>query len=446
MVRQIALKFFIDRQGKQVEIFSDSGTNFMGVNNFLKSFEYESIGKKRKTQKISSESFGNCYQREIPPPGPMTSLSGALPNGYCPRKERGCQISRGDPFPTKRPLVEGNISLEYYVNYCIILRKETHQRINNIAHPSVALQFRKFERFTMENLSYTVRLMTKEDVPQTLEVWRSTGMQEGTHCLYTWLEVDKEAFNVAVTDSGEIIGVCCAVIHHPNFAFVGVYAVLEKYRGYGVGKKVWDACMKHIGTINVALNAVPGKLELYRDKGGFPIVESRWTCVVNETEEPINHEALSNEVPDGIDIVPFQESHLLAIFEYDFALIGYDRKLAVELNCKEFDSKTFVAIKGDNCVGFGTIKRSCHNVGQVGPLYADDPAVAEVMLRKLIESHTDVKGFAMMTISSNAPANDFIKKIGCPTTEECPRLYKKEKVEVDTDKVFAHFDLNFSPY
>ncbi|CAL1276857.1 unnamed protein product [Larinioides sclopetarius] len=298
----------------------------------------------------------------------------------------------------------------------------------------------------MTGLNYTVRLMTKDDVPGTLEIWRQTGMQEGTHCLYTWLEVDKEAFNVAVTDSGEVIAACSAVLHHPDFAFVGMYCCLEKYRGCGVGKKVWDACMEHIGRRNAALNAVPGKLELYRDKGGFPIVETKWTCVVNETEDPINHETLSDQVPVGITIEPFQDAFLPAMSEYDFALVRYDRKQALELNCKEVDSKSLVAFKDGKCVGFGTIKISCHNCGQVGPLYADDAAVAEVMLRRLIVSLPKAKGFAMMTISTNSPANDFIKKIGCPTTEECPRLYRKEKIEVDTNKVFAQWDLNFSPY
>ncbi|GIY76146.1 n-acetyltransferase domain-containing protein [Caerostris darwini] len=307
-------------------------------------------------------------------------------------------------------------------------------------------QVREKRQEKMGEMNYTVRVMTKEDVPQTLDVWKATGMQEGTHCLYTWLEVDKEAFHVAVLDSGEVIGVCSAVIHNPNFVFVGIYAVLEKYRGYGIGKKVWDACMEHIGSRNAALNAVPDKLVLYRDRGGFPIVETAWTCVVNETENPVNHEALSDQIPDGIVLEPFQESHLPSMFEYDLALMGYERRKALELNCKEFGSKTLVAHKDGKCVGFGTIKRSCTNFGQVGPLYADDPAVAEVLLRRLIASHTEVKGFAMMTCSSNVAANEFIKKIGCPTTEECPRLYRKEKLEVDKNKVFAQFDLNFSPY
>ncbi|GBO29166.1 hypothetical protein AVEN_251238-1, partial [Araneus ventricosus] len=209
---------------------------------------------------------------------------------------------------------------------------------------------------------------------------------------------------------------------------------------------VWDACMEHIGTRNAGLDAVPGTLELYRDKGGFPIVETRWNCVMNETENPINHEALSDKVPIGVTIEPFQDAFLASMSEYDLALMGYDRKLALRLNCKEADSKTLVAFKDGKCVGFGTIKTSCHKCRQVGPLFADDAAVAEVILKRLIVSLPNVKGFAMMTINSNCPANDFMKKIGCPVTEEYPRLYRKEKIEVDTNKVFAQWDLNFSPH
>lgn len=299
----------------------------------------------------------------------------------------------------------------------------------------------------MSDLSYTVRVMQKEDIPQALDVWRETGLQEGTHCLYTWLEVDPEGFNVAVTDSGEVIGICCGVVQHEDLAFVGIYAVREKYRGLGIGIKVWNACMEHIGSRNAALNAIPHKTELYRTKGGFPVVETRWTCVVNETNvSRVDHQVLSDEAPEGVDIQPFQESHLPSMYEYDLALMGYNRELALRLNCSEQDSRTLVAFKDGKCVGFGTIKISCHNAGQVGPLYADDAAVAEVMLRRLIVSLPQATGFAMMTVSSNPAANEFIKRMGCPTAEECPRLYKKKIIDVEFNKVFAHFDLNFSPY
>lgn len=54
----------------------------------------------------------------------------------------------------------------------------------------------------MGEVKYTVRNMSKEDVPEALDVWRETGIQEGKHSLYTWLEVDPEAFKIAVSDEG----------------------------------------------------------------------------------------------------------------------------------------------------------------------------------------------------------------------------------------------------
>ncbi|XP_054706846.1 uncharacterized protein LOC129216654 [Uloborus diversus] len=244
----------------------------------------------------------------------------------------------------------------------------------------------------------------------------------------------------------EVLAVCCSVVHHEDLAFLGIYAVRKKYRGLGLGLKVWNACLEHIGDRNAALNAVPGKLELYRDRGGFPVVENDFVNLVNETEESVHVENLSDSVPSGVDIQPYQAAHLPLMLKFDFNLIGYKRDLAIRLNCEETDSHTFVAFKDGACVGFGTIKMSCQEVGQVGPLYADDSAVAEPLLKKLILSLPQAKGFAMMTISTNHKANEFIKLLGCPMTEECPRLYKKYALKVDTNKVFAHFDLNFSPF
>lgn len=65
----------------------------------------------------------------------------------------------------------------------------------------------------MSDLKYTVRNLTKEEVPKALDVWRETGMQEGINCLYTWLEVDPEAFKVAVTDEGIFSRIIISLAH-----------------------------------------------------------------------------------------------------------------------------------------------------------------------------------------------------------------------------------------
>ncbi|XP_035205595.1 uncharacterized protein LOC118180634 isoform X2 [Stegodyphus dumicola] len=297
-----------------------------------------------------------------------------------------------------------------------------------------------------DDVKYEVRPMRKIDVPQALDVWRETGMQEGTHSIYSWLKFDPQGFYVAITNSGEVLGTCTAVINHDDLAFIGLYSVREKYRGLGIGSKIWNACMEHVGTRNVALNAAPGTLEMYRDKCAFPIVEDRWEILLNEINQSVSPANLSDQVPFGVRVQHCRESDLSLIYEFDFNLVGYKRDLVIKLTSQEQDTKTVVAIKDGECIGYGTIRKTCQGIGYVGPLYANDYSVAEVILRRLIVSAPEMKGLFIGTDSNNAAANDLVKRLGCHVIGQCQRLYRREKVNVDTNKVFAFFSLNFSPF
>lgn len=58
--------------------------------------------------------------------------------------------------------------------------------------------------------------------------------------------------------------------------YVGMYVVDMSYRGLGIGKQVWDAALKHLGSRNKGLSAVAHLFTLYRDKAGFSQVAD-WT-------------------------------------------------------------------------------------------------------------------------------------------------------------------------
>ncbi|KFM59845.1 hypothetical protein X975_04358, partial [Stegodyphus mimosarum] len=252
------------------------------------------------------------------------------------------------------------------------------------------------------DVKYEIRPMRKIDVPQGLDVWRETGMQEGTHSIYSWLKFDPHGFYVAVTNSGEVLGTCAAVINHDDLAFIGLYSVREKYRGLGIGSKIWNACLEHVGTRNLALNSAPGTLEMYRDKCAFPIVEDRWEILLNETDLNVSPANLSDQVPFGVRVQHCRESDLPLIYEFDFNLVGYKRDLVIKLTSQEQDTKTVVAIKDGECIGYGTIRKTCQGIGYVGPLYANDSSIAEVILRRLIVSAPEVKGLFIGTDSNNA--------------------------------------------
>ncbi|GFQ79190.1 n-acetyltransferase domain-containing protein, partial [Trichonephila clavata] len=133
---------------------------------------------------------------------------------------------------------------------------------------------------------------------------------------------------------------------------------------------------------------------------GFGVLETDWKSIEYEIDTPLNPSILSDELPRGIEILPFQSSLLPEIFEYDFSLGGYERRSIIEASCYEENCKTLVAIKDGKCIGFGSIKLDNVEYGRVAPLYADS-SVAEAMVKRLITAMPEAKGFAIVTINTN---------------------------------------------
>ncbi|GBO24377.1 hypothetical protein AVEN_185178-1, partial [Araneus ventricosus] len=50
---------------------------------------------------------------------------------------------------------------------------------------------------------YIIRPMKREEIPDVLQLWRETGLAEGTYSLDTWFAHDPDGFYVAVTDDGK---------------------------------------------------------------------------------------------------------------------------------------------------------------------------------------------------------------------------------------------------
>ncbi|GFY06764.1 n-acetyltransferase domain-containing protein [Trichonephila clavipes] len=230
-----------------------------------------------------------------------------------------------------------------------------------------------------------------------------------------------------------------------SHAFTTCFIIVHELDHFDNGL-LYKCCTEISTYANLVGNSVPELMEVYQGTGVFPVVEKEWTIIKNQTSSNVFPEALSNVLPPKVDTQPFEDSFLQSMFAYDYDLMGYKRSRALEMSCKEKDSKTFVALKDGKCVGFGSIKKSCLDAGRVGPLYADDPAVAEVLLKKLLEAFPERKGFAMMTLSSNVHANNLIKKLSCPTTGMCYRLHSLKRLIVDTKRIFAQSDMNFSPF
>ena len=297
---------------------------------------------------------------------------------------------------------------------------------------------------------YEIRLMKREEIPDVLDLWRETGLSEGTHSVETWFEYDPEGFYVAVTDDGLVIGVCAGILQHHDLAFIGMYAVKSTFQRRGIGRKIWNKVMERVGDRNAGVNPVPEMLENYRDRAGFPI-QSDWLSVVCVAKEVLTSEMIS-EIP-GVDVNVIsseddETTHSAA--EYDSQVFGFSRGRLIPILCREEDSITVIATKShDNSVcGYGNIKKNIKGNALVGPLFADDSCIAELVLYHLIKSFPEAesKGVTLMAIDCNQDALDMVEKLGFRKEPGTARLYRSEEVDVQFNKVFAQHNLNFSVF
>ncbi|GIY76150.1 hypothetical protein CDAR_461021 [Caerostris darwini] len=230
--------------------------------------------------------------------------------------------------------------------------------------------------------NYSIRLMRKEEIPAVLDLWRETGLSEGTYSLDTWFAFDPDGFYVAVTDNGTVIGACAGVLQNEDLAFVGLYVVKSTYRRQGIGRKIWDAVMKRVGERNAGVNPVPNQLENYRDRSGFP-VQTSWCSIVTKAKE-IDLKQFSDDPSEvNVQVLTLENNDTLNnVICYDADVCGFSRGNLIPILCQQKDSITMVAINAeDNDVcGYGNIRKNIKGGVIVGPLYADSSEIAEKSL------------------------------------------------------------------
>ncbi|KAG8183637.1 hypothetical protein JTE90_005625 [Oedothorax gibbosus] len=294
-----------------------------------------------------------------------------------------------------------------------------------------------------------VRKMRWEDVPQVVDMWRETGLAEGTHTLHTWYRFDPDGFWVVATEEDEILGSCAVINLNPRLSFVGLYAVKGTHRGRGLGPLVWKRAMERVGRRNAGLNSVPKHLRTYRDVAGFGNVASWATRICGGV--PVF--GGRPEEPEGVQIVQIRATLLPGLINYDASIHGYDRSKIVTLTTSEDDSYSLAATRngtGRVC-GYGSIRRCVQGPLLVGPLYADRKDVARVLLHHLVEGYPGGGGLSetvtIAVISCNSEAVGMVEGLGLKVTgEEVPRCYTKEQVHADFGRVFGQHALNFSPF
>lgn len=245
-----------------------------------------------------------------------------------------------------------------------------------------------------------------------------------------------------------VIGVCGAPVTTHNSGFLGLYGVEKGFQNRGIGKILFNSCMKHIGDRNCGLHAIPERMKMYQDKAGFSVKEGVAMVVFDAVPQNWQNlqKTIDNTIIESIDSK--NEELITKIIEYDSKVHLESRQKLLKLTLNKVDYKTFVAIdsKTGSPVGYGCIRLHNGGKGMIGPVYADNDTIAEVLIYNLINNCIPAQNESLlfMTTSKSLGGLRIAQKLQMSEEVRPERLFTKHPIPVEYKYIYCLHSPNFS--
>ncbi|MFG2334337.1 GNAT family N-acetyltransferase [Streptomyces sp. NPDC048604] len=223
---------------------------------------------------------------------------------------------------------------------------------------------------------------------------------------------DPEGFFLGRLD-GDPVSAISVVNYGDAYAFLGFYLVRPDQRGKGHGLATWRAALAHAGDRTVGLDGVPDQQDNYR-RSGFALAHrtARWVGEAPAPAEP------------APDVVPAAVLGAAALRAYDSACYPAERPRFLERWLTTPGHRALARVVDGRPTGYGVV-RPAEDEARIGPLFADTPADAAVLLDALAAEAAALGAprIAIDVPESNAPATALATSRGLTPTFETARMY-----------------------
>ena len=212
------------------------------------------------------------------------------------------------------------------------------------------------------------------------------------------------------------------------FGFMGLFIVHPDYRGQGIGTKLWyarrDLLLSRLQKgASIGMDGVVDMQPFY-EKGGFRIAfrDERHECTGREMAFSPNISSITRE--------DFEK-----LYQYDQLCFGCNRHLFLTNWLTMPNSSPFKYSEGQELKGYAVIRKV--NVGyKIGPLFADDDAIAEELYKACLNAAVGEPVFLDIPVI-NQGAVALVKKYDAKYTFECARMYHGDAPDMAMNKVYG---------
>jgi GNAT superfamily N-acetyltransferase len=269
--------------------------------------------------------------------------------------------------------------------------------------------------------------------PASLQDWSlvrdwaaAEGWNPGVADTRTFFTQDPAGFFLGRID-GEPASAISVVNYGADYAFLGFYLVRPDLRGHGHGLATWRAAFGHAGGRTIGLDGVPAQQDNYR-KSGF-VTAYRTARYVGEVPPP--------ERP-ATGVVTAGRVDPATLAAYDSACHPADRPRFLASWLGTPGHRALARIVDGRVTGYGVV-RPAEREARVGPLFADTPADAAVLLDALA---AEARTFGAPRVAVDMPemnpaAARIAEERGLEPTFETARMYTGPIRPVARERVFG---------
>jgi GNAT superfamily N-acetyltransferase len=252
--------------------------------------------------------------------------------------------------------------------------------------------------------------MTRPEVDIVIDWAANEGWNPGLHDAPSFFSADPGGFLLGLQGETPVAAIS-AVAYGSAFGFIGFYIVLPAYRGQGFGMQMWDAALAKLNGRTVGLDGVVAQQANYRRSGfalAYPNVRYQG--------------AGATAAPADDAIVPLSQVPMAQVLTYDQQHFMAPRGAFLQSWLARPGTVGLGLVQQGRLCGYGVV-RLARNGFKIGPLLADDPALAErlfVALRAQVAANAPL---FLDTPSANADALALAQRHGLQAVFETARMY-----------------------
>ncbi|MFZ4478259.1 MAG: GNAT family N-acetyltransferase [Rhodoferax sp.] len=276
----------------------------------------------------------------------------------------------------------------------------------------------------MKEKVFTIRSMTRPEVDTAIAWAAAEGWNPGLHDARAFHAADPGGFLVGLLDD-EPVATISAVKYGDAFGFIGFYIVQPDSRGRGLGLQIWKAGLARLCGRTIGLDGVLAQQENYR-KSGFEMAYRNIRYQgASGRRAPVDRAVVE------LDTMPFEN-----IAAYDQPFFPDDRRAFLRCWLKPPGGIALGLMQAGRLAGYGVL-RPCLSGYKMGPLLADEPALAERLFLALQSQVPKGAPVFLDTPALNPAAVELAQRHGMSVAFETARMYRGAAPRLPIDRLFG---------